>query len=203
VAVGLALVAGAVVVAVDGSAGGPGSTLTHPAPVRSGVVPTAGPALEPGKGTLPGVLPVRLSIPSIGVNATVDGVTVGSDGSLGVPADPATVGWWSNGPLPGASTGTAVLDSHVNYAGQPGAFAQLEALKPGQTIDVIGATSSQTFVVTGLREYAKEQLPWASVFSGKVGGRLALVTCGGPFDSATGHYEDNIVAYAVPSPSTS
>jgi hypothetical protein len=46
-------------------------------------------------------------------------------------------------------------------------------------------------------------LPWASVFSGKVGGRLALVTCGGPFDSATGHYEDNIVAYAVPSPSTS
>jgi hypothetical protein len=27
---------------------------------------------------------------------------------------------------------------------------------------------------------------------------VALVTCGGPFDAATGNYLDNIVAFAVP-----
>jgi hypothetical protein len=27
---------------------------------------------------------------------------------------------------------------------------------------------------------------------------LAVVTCGGPFDSSTGHYWDNVVVYAVP-----
>jgi hypothetical protein len=25
-----------------------------------------------------------------------------------------------------------------------------------------------------------------------------MITCGGPFDPATGNYEDNIVAYATP-----
>ena len=28
--------------------------------------------------------------------------------------------------------------------------------------------------------------------------RLVLVTCGGPFDQAAGHYRDNIVVTAVP-----
>jgi hypothetical protein len=200
VAVGALLVAGGLVVAVTGSTGD-GPTVTHPAAVRRGAVPTSPPTSQPGKGFAVGVRPVRLAIPAIGVDATVDDETVGSGGALGVPPDPATVGWWSAGPLPGAAAGTAVLDSHVNYAGQPGAFAQLDQLQPGDTIEVTGASASQAFVVTGLREYVKGQLPWATVFSGQVGGRLALVTCGGPFDSATGHYEDNIVAYAVPTTS--
>jgi hypothetical protein len=32
-----------------------------------------------------------------------------------------------------------------------------------------------------------------------VAARLVVVSCGGPFDASTGHYLDNIVAYAVPS----
>jgi hypothetical protein len=28
--------------------------------------------------------------------------------------------------------------------------------------------------------------------------RLAIVTCGGPFDAATGHYVDNVIVWAVP-----
>ena len=36
------------------------------------------------------------------------------------------------------------------------------------------------------------------VFSRTGRARLVLITCGGSFDSATGNYEDNIVAYAEP-----
>jgi hypothetical protein len=38
----------------------------------------------------------------------------------------------------------------------------------------------------------------AAVFSRQVVPRLVIITCGGPFDAATGHYLDYIVACAVP-----
>ena len=43
----------------------------------------------------------------------------------------------------------------------------------------------------------KESLP-ADVYSLRGRPRLVLVTCGGPFDSAIGHYRDNVVVTAVP-----
>jgi hypothetical protein len=61
-----------------------------------------------------------------------------------------------------------------------------------------GKQTRLRFTVTGVRTYAKEGLPYQQIFDQKVAGRLAIVTCGGPFDASTGNYLDNIVAYAVP-----
>ncbi len=149
-------------------------------------------------GAAAGMRPERISIPALGVDTSILPESVGTTGALGVPRDPTTVGWWAAGPLPGATAGTAVLDSHINYGGTPGAFAHLGQLVPGDVLTLIGAGGPQRFTVTGTREYAKVALPWASIFSGQVQGRLALVTCGGAFDAATGHYADNVVAFAVP-----
>jgi hypothetical protein len=55
-----------------------------------------------------------------------------------------------------------------------------------------------TFRITGVRTYEKSSLPYKKIFDQHAPGRLAIVTCGGPFDASTGNYEDNIVAYAVP-----
>ena len=49
-----------------------------------------------------------------------------------------------------------------------------------------------------LRGYVKADLPVPAVFGQQVSPRLVIVSCGGPFDAATGHYLENIVAYAVP-----
>ncbi len=57
-----------------------------------------------------------------------------------------------------------------------------------------------TFTITGVRTYNKQQLPYQQIFDQSSASRLALVTCGGPFDASTGNYEDNIVAFAVPTP---
>ena len=43
----------------------------------------------------------------------------------------------------------------------------------------------------------RAQLP-ADVYSTRGRHRLALVTCGGPFLPASGHYRDNVVVIAVP-----
>jgi hypothetical protein len=204
-AAGVVALAAAVAVAVGSHGSGPAG-LTHPAPVDVGLVPSAAPRMTPA-GTPAADRPVEvhpdhITIPAIGVDTTVVPVGLDAADALGVPADPAAVGWWAAGPVPGAAAGTAVLDSHVNYAGQPGAFADLGRLRPGATITLTGAGRVQRFVVTGLREYPKASLPWSTVFASSVEGRLALVTCGGPFDPATGHYLDNILAFAIPAPST-
>jgi hypothetical protein len=49
-----------------------------------------------------------------------------------------------------------------------------------------------------VRTYPKETGLPASAFARDGAPRLVLITCGGPFDAATGNYEDNVVVYATP-----
>ena len=53
-----------------------------------------------------------------------------------------------------------------------------------------------TFVVDGVQKVAKDAFPTASIYGKASYPSLRLITCGGPFDRATGHYLDNIIVYA-------
>lgn len=152
---------------------------------RSGVVATAVPAL--------------LRIPAIGVSARIVPVGVAADGMLGIPADPAVVGWWAGGSYPGLPAGSTVLVGHVDSASAgPGALFHLEDLRPGALITVTAGSRAWHYVVRAMRAYSKARLPAAVIFGQRVPARLVIVTCGGPFNSTTGHYLDNVVAYALP-----
>jgi len=146
--------------------------------------------------------PDRIQIPKLDAVAPVVKVGTTSDDELDIPLDPKVVGWWSPGARPGASKGTAVLAGHINYAGVTGTLSQIGTLRPGDRVLVFGHDRGRrrrlTFRVTGVRTYHKTTLPYRQIFDQDVAGRLALVTCGGPFDAATGNYLDNVVAYAVP-----
>jgi hypothetical protein len=48
-----------------------------------------------------------------------------------------------------------------------------------------------------VRTYPKADLP-PSVYSRRGPARLVVVTCGGRFDEATGHYPDDVVLTATP-----
>jgi hypothetical protein len=48
-----------------------------------------------------------------------------------------------------------------------------------------------------MRRMRKEALP-SSIYTRTGAPKLVLVTCGGPFDSRSGHYRDNIVVTAAP-----
>jgi len=143
--------------------------------------------------------PVRLRIPAIGVNAPVQPTGVQSGGSLAIPPDPADVGWWAGGGFPGEPDGAVILAGHINSAVDgPGALFRLQDVRPGDGVSLIAGGRSYEYRVVALRAYAKSSLPAAAVFSQGVSARLVIVSCGGPFDASTGHYLDNIVAYAVP-----
>ena len=153
-----------------------------------------------------------LVIPSLGVRAPL--VPTGAIGapetaSLTIPSDIHDVGWWDgevrdgdrtiqeDAPAPG-QPGVALIAGHVDSAAAgPGALFALRDLKVGDVIEISGSVSHlSTWVVDATPQMApKAQLPpqlW--VTTGRP--QLALVTCGGPFDYATGHYVDNVIVWA-------
>jgi hypothetical protein len=142
---------------------------------------------------MPAVLPVgaeSVTIPSLRVTAAATPETVQA-GQLGVPADPAQVGWW----MP--STAELVIDGHVDTAtAGPGALFRTGSLRPGAAITVGTTVGSEYWTVDGVRTYRKGYVP-AGLFAG-YGPRLVIITCGGPFDDVTRHYDDNVIAYASP-----
>jgi len=143
--------------------------------------------------------PTALAIPALRVQATV--VPVDSSGEiLGVPADPAQVGWWTGSAPPGAASGTVVIDGHIDSATTgPGAFYQLADLLIDDLLIVTTTTGDQrNYAVTGRRTYLKANGLPPDLFATTGPPRLVLITCGGSFDRSTGSYSHNIVVFATP-----
>ena len=142
----------------------------------------------------------HLRLPSLDVTAPVMNVRVRSDGALEVPAVPSQVGWWADGAAPGGGRGSVVVDGHVDSARYGrGAFFRLRDLAEGDPVEMVTADgASFTYEVTAVRQYPKDELPWAEVFSQGVPERLVLVTCGGDFDRGRRSYTDNVVVFAEP-----
>ncbi len=170
----------------------PGPSLGQPAP------PGDRPAVSTQPLSVPplGGSPTRLAIPTVTLTAPVVPVQI-DNAALGVPDNVHTLGWWSGGPSPGDPHGTVVIDGHVDSARQGlGALAAVSRLTLGAAIEVTATRGVLTYQVQAIRAYSKNTLP-ADVFNPKGPPLLVLITCGGPFDAATGHYRDNIVIYAT------
>ena len=118
------------------------------------------------------------------------------DRSLEVPTDFGDTGWWSGGSRPG-ERGPAVIVGHVDSKTGPAVFYRLRELRRGDKIVVVGGDGSRVrFTVEGSEKYPKDEFPTARVYGRTNGPTLRLITCGGDFDSSTGHYVDNTVVYA-------
>lgn len=140
--------------------------------------------------------PVKLVIPAIGVTTTVGQLGLQPDGEVMVPTTIHTVGWYVDGPSPGQE-GSAVILGHVDSYKGVGVFFYLKSLKAGDHITVTSIDGVVTrFSVTKVVEYSKTAFPDRLVYGPHGTRSLQLVTCGGVFDHATGHYESNIVVFS-------
>jgi sortase (surface protein transpeptidase) len=133
-------------------------------------------------------LPVSLTIPAIGVKTSLIHLGLQSNGSLQVPSTTAVAGWYTESPRPGA-VGSAVIAGHVDSYQGPGVFYWLRNLKSGERVYVTRADGSVA--------YPKAAFPTSIVYGATPDAELRLITCGGTFDSTTGHYLSNIIAYAT------
>jgi len=141
--------------------------------------------------------PVRIEIPSIGVDAPIVSLGLNADRTLEVPSDFGDAGWWSGGSRPG-ERGPAVIAGHVDSYTGPAVFFRLGELRPGATIVVRRRDGSRArFSVLGSERYSKASFPTRRVYGATRAATLRLITCSGTFDRASGHYLDNTVVYAV------
>src|SRR5664280_1752051 len=126
--------------------------------------------------------PVELRIPAIALTVSLSTLGLNPDGTVQVPTDIQQPGWFRLGPSPGHQ-GSAV-------------FFNLRSLVAGDQVDItlVDGVTAQ-FKVTSVAMYLKQSFPDQQVYGSHGYSALQLVTCGGVFDSDTGHYLSNIVVY--------
>jgi hypothetical protein len=141
--------------------------------------------------------PATITIPAIEVKASIVGIGLQADGAMQLP-EPDQVGWYRLGPRPGAP-GPAVLIGPVDTPTDPAVFYRLGELRPGDEI-LIGHRGGATsrFLVRRLERHPKTAQPTRRIWTTARKPLLCLITDGGSFDHATGHYRDNLIVYASP-----
>lgn len=176
----------------------PAPTATSEAEPTAGPSPTATPTPEPTATPTPapvGVIPVRLKIPSIGVDAYVEKVGQTKDGAMDTPKNIFDVGWYELGAKPG-QIGSAVIAGHLDGPHTAAVFWDLSKVKPGQKIYVVDDQGKElTFEVQELQVYPYDQAPLDKIFVDADDIRLNLITCNGTFDQRSLNYNNRLVVY--------
>ncbi|MGH3211290.1 MAG: class F sortase [Trebonia sp.] len=144
-------------------------------------------------------LPVSVAIPAIGVQSRLLHLGRNEDGTMQVPdltTSANEAAWYKYSVAPG-QIGTAVIEGHVDSYQGPAVFFRLGALRPGNQINVTLADGiTAVFRVTGVREYVKAEYPANTIYAPAHYAALRVITCGGDFDAATGHYLSSVVVFA-------
>ncbi len=176
----------------------PEVAVADPAPLRPPIEPSEAPprkreAAKPRRIAVP----TTVEIPAIDVRARIVPVGLNVDGSMEVP-DFGLAGWYTKGPRPG-QPGPAVVVAHVDSKAGPDVFYRLRELEQGDVIRIRRANgTSETWTMRSGEQTHKDELPVDRIWNATREPVLRLVTCGGSFNGATGHYEDNIIVYAKP-----
>lgn len=161
--------------------------------------PTATPTIMPSPTPLPplpGIVPQRLRIPSVGINAFVEQVGLDSQNRMDVPRNIWNVAWFKLGAKPG-ERGNAVIDGHVDGPNTAAVFWTMRNLQIGGKIYVQDAKGQEkVFEVFDTGVYPYDQAPLDRIFGPSNDAQLNLITCTGTFDHATDNYDKRFVAYA-------
>ncbi|WP_062430621.1 class F sortase [Herbidospora daliensis] len=166
-----------------------------PAPPPAEAVAAVLPVARSAVG-LPRSRPVRLDVERIGVHTGLMMLGLNADGTVQVPEEPEDAGWYAPGYAPGEPGGAVIL-GHVDGKGRDGVFHDLGRMRRGDVIAVTRADGKTArFTVTSVERVAKNRFPAERVYGPLDHPALRLVTCGGSFDAATGHYRDNVIVYA-------
>ncbi len=165
----------------------PLKTFSSPAPTRAAT----------GIKPLSRSVPTHITVPSVGIDASVTTVGRDSQGSIQMPPlFDWTTGWYKYSPTPG-ETGPAIIVGHVDTYKGISVFWHLREVKKGDIINISRADGSKVkFKVTALKQFSQADFPTQQVYGNLKYPGLRLITCGGAFDKQTASYTQNTVVYA-------
>lgn len=143
-----------------------------------------------------GVPPVKLALPSLGVEAAVEPVAQDPDGAMSAPSDPDEVAWYRLGPGMGVP-GNVVFAAHVDWGGRPRVFGSLHRLEPGDPVLVVDAEGcGYEYVVESSQWVRAEGAPVEEIFAQPPEPVLTLITCGGEYVPSRREYLDRLIVRA-------
>lgn len=144
-----------------------------------------------------GLIPSRLQIPAINVDASVAPSGLLENGDMDVPNDVISTGWFENGYMPG-EPGNSVIAGHVDGKNGPAVFYDIGQLKKGDEVVVTSEDGEKLiFIVERLEVYPFDDSPLREIFGFSNGSHLNLITCTGEFNKDGDFYEDRLVVYTT------
>ncbi len=146
---------------------------------------------------LPASNPVRLRIPSIGVDTVFEEpLGIQENSEIEVPKSFETVAYYKYGPTPG-ELGPSVVLGHVDSFEGPAVFYSLGQVKIGELIEIDredGTTAR--FVVESMERPKQSDFPTKRVYGNIAYPGLRLITCTGVYDKGKLRYTNNLIVYA-------
>lgn len=139
--------------------------------------------------------PIRLKIPTINLDTSIESVGITSEGVMESPKNSDEVGWFNLGPRPG-EIGNSVIAGHSGYKVKNAAFDDLDKISVGDRLYVEndkGETIS--FKVRKIAIYEADA-DATEVFKSKDGVHLNLITCIGSWDKLKKSYSHRLVVFA-------
>ena len=147
----------------------------------------------------PVIRPAAIWVDKAGIDAPIETAQI-VDGVMQNPTGPWVVAWYEQTAAIG-EFGNVVMAGHVDYWDVgPAVFWYLKELVPGDRIVVVGDDGRDfTYAMEWSQNYEVASLTPETI--DEIVGRtkrecLTLITCGGPFDYATGEYLERFVVRA-------
>lgn len=142
--------------------------------------------------------PVRIKIPSIGVDALIESVGFTIDGvAVDVPKGPTNAAWFDRWPLPGEK-GSSIITGHSGWKnGVPAVFDTLYKVQKGDKIYIEdGKGTIITFVVRGSQKYDPNADALDVFYSNDGRSHLNLITCTGIWNKIWKSHSDRLVVFS-------
>ncbi len=139
---------------------------------------------------------VAIHVPRLGIDQSLIQLHVQLDRTLSVPESFSDIGWWSEGPQPGAP-GAVIVGAHVSSRKGPGVFFKLRDVRAGDLVSVDRSDgTTAVFQVRGKASYPRDDYPDDIVYRTAGKASIHLITCDGAFDPSIGHHRENLVVFA-------
>ena len=162
---------------------------------QRGEMPTTG-GLRPGPlGLSPqplsvaGFVPVAISIEAAAVDAVVETREI-VDGVMQDPTGPWVVSWYKETGRLGVPDENVVMAAHVDYWDVgPAVFYNIRNLAEGDPVDLTGEDGNvYRYTVEWQKLFDADNAPIEEIVGPTDETALTMITCGGQFDYANGHY---------------
>lgn len=141
----------------------------------------------------PSYEPRKITISSIDVSGCIQKVGIDQKEAIAVPSNIHLAGWFVRSVAPG-EPGISIIDGHVSGKYEKGIFANLKKLQKNDTIAIeFGDGEKRQFTVADVSSYPAEETMQHVYKYDSDKPKLALITCGGRFNTQSQTYDKRVV----------